>query len=145
MGRSSGGRGGDALTTETDGNDIGKTGHELETDEAEVEEENPWAEMVEADNLMGLERVDIEASNEPLPASAEGKEEAQALASQQKEDKSLAPMRITGEEQADGFTVDENGVLVQVKLMTLGKEVKRMAIRTTRRREILMITHRPGD
>ena len=105
-----------------------------------MEKENPWAEMVEADNLLGLEREDIEASDQLLPNLAEGKEEARVLASQQKEGGSLAEMRRMGDEQTNGFMVDENGVLVQLKLMNPGKEVKRVVVPTPRRKEILDVT-----
>ena len=71
---------------------------EAETDEADVEEGNSLVEKVETDNLIGLERDDIEASDQPLPTLAKGKE-AHVLASQQKEDSSLAEMRRMGDEQ----------------------------------------------
>ena len=74
-----------------------------EIDEVGMEKENPWAEMVQADNLLGLEREDIEASDQPLPNLAEGKEDARVLASQQKEDGSLAEMRRMGDEQTNGL------------------------------------------
>ena len=125
--------GGECLTDRSDIEEIDAVG---------MEKDNPWAEMVEADNLLGLEREDIEASDQPLPNLAEGKEEARVLASQQKEDGSLAEMRRMGDEQTNGFIVDENGVLVQLKLITPGKEVKRVVVPTPRRKEILDVTHR---
>ena len=67
--------GGECLTERSDIEEI---------DEVGMEKENPWAEMVEADNLLGLEREDIEASDQPLPNLAEGKEEARVLASRRK-------------------------------------------------------------
>ena len=47
-----------------------------------------------------------------------------------------------GDEQVGGFMMEENGVLVQVKLMASGKEVKRVVVPTIRRKEILDVTHR---
>ena len=58
---------------------------EAETDEADVKEGHSSVGKVEADNLIVLEREDIEASDQPLPTLAKGKE-AHVLASQQKED-----------------------------------------------------------
>ena len=108
-----------------------------ETDEAETDEAegNSLVGKVEADNLIRLERKDIKASYQPLPTLAKGKE-AHVLASQQKKDNSLAEMRRMGE-QVVGFMVEENGVLVQVKLIAPGKEVKRIVVPTIRRKEIL--------
>ena len=58
-----------------------------------------------------------------------------------KEDSSLAEIRRIGGEQVGGFMVEENGMLVQVKLMAPGKEVKRVLV-PIRKKEILDITHR---
>ena len=51
-------------------------------------------------------------------------------------------MRKKGEEQVEGFMLDGNGILVQVKFITLGREVQRVVVPTPRRRQILEITHK---
>ena len=103
----------DVLTSKSDETDEAETDeaetyeaetYEAETDEADVEEGNSLVGKVKADNIIGLEREDVEASDQPLPTSAKGKE-AHVLASQQKEDNSLTEMRIMGDEQVDDFMV----------------------------------------
>ena len=69
-----------------------------------MEKGNSLIGKVEADNLLGLKREDIEASDQPLPSLAKGKE-AQVLVCQQTEDNSLAEMRRTGDEQDGGLMV----------------------------------------
>ena len=64
---------------------IDEQGDEVDKDEAEVEEEGPLAETVEADCLMGLMSEDIEACDQPLPTLAEGQEEARELARSSRE------------------------------------------------------------
>ena len=73
-----------------------------ETDEADVEEGNSLVEKVKADNLMGLEREDIEASDQPFPTLAKRKE-AHVLASRRKEGNSLADMRRMCDKQVGNF------------------------------------------
>ena len=66
---------GECLIDRSDIEEIGEVG---------MEKGNPWGEMAEADNLLGLEREDIEASDQPLRHLAEGKEDVRVLASQQR-------------------------------------------------------------
>ena len=99
-------------------------------------------ETVEADCLTGLMSEVIEACDQPLPTLAEGQEEARELARQQHGDDSLIEMRKKGEEQVEGFILNGNGILVQVKFITLGREVQRVVVPTPRRREILEITNK---
>ena len=126
----------DVMTVKSDETDEAET-DERETDEAQTDEAegNSLVGKVEADNLIGLEREDIKASDQPLPTLAKGKE-AHVLASLQNKNNSLVEMRRMGE-QVIGFMVKENGVLVQLKLIAPGKEVKMMVVPTIRRKEIL--------
>ena len=97
--------------------------NEAETDEADVEKGNSLVGKVRSDDIIGLEREDVDASDQPLSNLAKGKE-AHVLANQQKEENSLTEMRRMGDEQVDGFVAP-------------GKEVKRVVVPTIRRKEIL--------
>ena len=52
------------------------------------------------------------------------------LASQQKEENSLAELRRMGDEQFDGLMVEENGVLVQAKLIAPLPEERKVLMLT---------------
>ena len=116
-------------------------GDEAEREEDEMEEEIALARTVEADCLSGLSEDGTMAGDQPLHTLTEGLGEVRELARLQEEDDSLSEWRRKGVEQEERFMLDGNGVLLQTKFIIPGREVHRVVVPTSRRREILVVAH----